>query len=112
MRFSLYSHAYNAATYSKFMILRIRPKKNPKSGRGEKGEITLILHLSFVKTGLVEEQGKLHLRRLFPFIINDIHAGLAVQQVILIKVPNFGASACAWNVTVCYHIWPNQDLGY
>lgn len=60
------------------MLLRIRKKKNKlksklKPERGEKGEITLILHVSLVKTGLLEEQGKLHLRRLFPFIIDDIH---------------------------------------
>lgn len=41
--------------------------------RPEKGESTLILHLSLVQTGLMKEQAKLHLRRLFSYIIKDIH---------------------------------------
>lgn len=76
--------------------------KAKKKGRvGEKGESTLILHLSLVETGLVKEQEKLRLRRLFSFIIRDSIAGLPFQQAILIKVPNFSASAHALNVTTC-----------
>lgn len=50
----MYSCAYNAATQSKFRNSKAKKKK----GWGEKGETTLILHLSLVETGLVKERAE------------------------------------------------------